>query len=302
MASDSLDLPCTPTRAVSSEPCLARRDSMEDADSSVTRKRPRLDSGARAYRSMSADKVFAGSGGGEQDDTASLPPHSRPVEPAVLRTPSPTPKQQPSLHRTPSKVTINVRTPARSSPITNSTTAPSTEPPPTAEDLPAVEMDQDMEREADGRGDGSRAISISSSPTRSPEIEVAEVEDMDQDPNETRWTSVVNITGTDGTLKTLFDAFPLSDRYSNPQESIHTIAQIFEKGKGTSRLELTSHAKLTGPGVMNDGQLLDAVADWFTTFLHETEHQISYWWEMYTDAREFWEHVPDMVEGMLRRR
>ncbi len=53
---------------------------------------------------------------------------------------------------------------------------------------------------------------------------------------------------------------------------------------------------------MNDGQLLDAVADWLNTFLRETEHQISHWWEMYTDAREFWEHVPDMVEGMLRRR
>lgn len=227
MASDSIDLPHTPTRAVSSEPCLARRDSMEDADSSVTRKRPRLDSGARAYRSMSADEVVVGN-----DGPAGFPPHSRSVE-SALRTPSPSPKQLPSLHRTPSRVTINVRTPARPSPSKTSTTAPepaSTGPPPRGEDPLAVEMDKDIELKADSGVDGSRAISISSSPARSPEIEVAEVEDMDQDPNETRWTSVVNITEPDGTLQTLLDTFPLSDRFPNPRDSVLTIAQIFEKG------------------------------------------------------------------------
>ena len=232
MAPDSLDLPRTPTRAVSSEPCLARRDSMEDADSSVTRKRPRLDSGARAYRSMSADKVAVGRPSSEQDEPAPLPPHRRSVEPVNLRTPSP--KQMPSLHKTPSRVTINVRTPARPSPTTNSTIAPepaSTGPSPKVEDVLAVGMDKDMDQEADNGGNGSRAISISSSPSRSPEIEVAEVEDMDQDPNETRWTSVVNITGTDGTLQTLLDIFPLSDRFSNPRDSVLHIAQIFEKGR-----------------------------------------------------------------------
>lgn len=305
MASDSLDLPRTPTRAVSSEPCLARRDSMEDADSSVTRKRPRLDSGARAYRSMSADKAgLVSSGGSEPNDPASLAPHSRSVEPATLRTPSPTPEQLPSLHRTPSRVTINVRTPARPGPTTDSTTAPepaSTGPPPKADDRLSVEMDKDVERGPDSGEDGFRVISISSSPARSPEIEVAEVEDMDQDPTETRWTSVVNITGTHGTLQTLLDSFPFADRCS-ARESVLTIAQIFEKGKATFREEPPRWAMLTGPGPMNDGQLLDAVADWFNKFLHETEHQISNWWEMYTDARDFWEHVPDMVEGMLRRR
>ena len=234
MAPDSLDPPRTPTRAVSSEPCLARRDSMEDADSSVTRKRPRLDSGARTYRSMSADKVVVGGGGdGGHDDPPSLPPHRRSLEPARLRTPSPPPQQLPSIHRTPSRVTINVRTPARSSPNANSTAAPepaSAGPPPEAESSLAVDMEKDMEQEANTGGNGSRAISISSS-AQSPEIEVAEVEDMDQDPNETRWTSVVNITGTDGTLQTLLDAFPLLERYSSLRDSVSHIAQIFEKGK-----------------------------------------------------------------------
>lgn len=307
MASDSLDLPRTPTptRAVSSEPSLARRDSMEDADSSVTRKRPRLDSGARAHRSMSADKVVGGSGDSEHDDPASLPPHPGSIDPTPLRTPSSSPKQLPSLHRTPSRVTINVRTPLRPSPTPNSTLAPepaSTGPPPRPEEALAVEMDKDTEQEADGGGDGSRAISISSSAARSPEIEVAEVEDMDQDPHDTRWTSVVNITGMVGTLQTLLDTFPLSEKYSHPQEPVAFIGQIFEKGRSMSRPQPSSKARLTGPGMMSDGQLLDAVADWFTTFLHETEHEISRWWEMYTDAREFWDRIPDMVECLLRRR
>lgn len=53
---------------------------------------------------------------------------------------------------------------------------------------------------------------------------------------------------------------------------------------------------------MNDGQLLDALADWFDAYLNETQHQVSRWWEMYTNAREFWDDVPNIAEGLLRRR
>src|SRR6266702_2284878 len=52
---ESVDL--TQTSGTSSPP---RRDSMEDADSTLTRKRPRLDSGSRATRSMSADVMANG--------------------------------------------------------------------------------------------------------------------------------------------------------------------------------------------------------------------------------------------------
>lgn len=53
---------------------------------------------------------------------------------------------------------------------------------------------------------------------------------------------------------------------------------------------------------MNDGQLLDAVAEWLDNFLQATEHQSFPWWDSYTDAREFWDYIPEMVECLLRRR
>ena len=239
MAPDSLDPPRTPSRAVSSEPCLVRRDSMEDADSSVTRKRPRLDSGERAYRSMSADKAIGSTSNYDHKSLTSIPPQSRSVEPELFRTPSPTSRHFPPLNRTPSRVTINVRTPVRPSSTTNSIIGPepdSAGPPARPHDPGTAGADNDMERPAEDDGNGPKAISISSSPTRSPEIEVAEVEDMDQDPNESRWTSVVNITGADGTLETVFDTFPLSDRYSSLRDAVLYIAQVFEKGSGISSL------------------------------------------------------------------
>ncbi len=227
MAPDSLDPPRTPSRAASSEPCLVRRDSMEDADSSVTRKRPRLDSGERAYRSMSADKAVGAIGSSEHEGSTSLPPHSRSEQPELLRTPSPTLKQLPSLNRTPSRVTINVRTPVGVSSTANSATGPEPDSAGPNAAMRAVDSDNNVDRPATSGRDSSRAISISSSPPRSPEIEVAEVEDMDQDPSETKWTSVVNIMGT---LETLLDTFPLSDRYPSLRDTVAYIAQIFEKG------------------------------------------------------------------------
>jgi ubiquitin carboxyl-terminal hydrolase 34 len=55
------DRPVRSPRAPSSEPSLACRDdsSTDEDDISITRKRPRLDSGSRAVRSISADVVLA---------------------------------------------------------------------------------------------------------------------------------------------------------------------------------------------------------------------------------------------------
>lgn len=249
MAPDSLDPPRTPNREVSSEPCLARRDSMEDADSSVTRKRPRLDSGKRTFRSMSADKAVGASGSSEHEAPASLPTHSRSVEPEILRTPSPIQKQLPPLDRTPSRVTINVRTPAGPNSTANSSTGPEPDsggPHTGSHGSRAVDSDNDVGKSANSAGNSPQAISISSSPARSPEIEVAEVEDMDQDPSETRWTSIVNIMGPDGTLETLFDTFPLSDRYPSLRETVAYITQMFEKGNKALQLGQRSRDQADG--------------------------------------------------------
>jgi hypothetical protein len=92
-------------RAPSSEPSLPRRDSAEDADSSLTRKRPRLDSGSRASLPMSTDQPLP--------PEAKTPPSS-PIESTLLSNiPSPT---------KPSQVTINTRIAPASDTIDTSVT------------------------------------------------------------------------------------------------------------------------------------------------------------------------------------
>lgn len=88
-------------RAPASEPSFPRRDSMEDANASLTRKRPRLGSGGRETRSMSADLVQASSIKFDREDPGA--PQVDSVNPQEDREiTSKTPQQA-------SRVTINVR-------------------------------------------------------------------------------------------------------------------------------------------------------------------------------------------------
>jgi ubiquitin carboxyl-terminal hydrolase 34 len=85
----------------------------------------------------------------------------------------------------------------------------------------------------------STAISISSSPVRSPEIEVAEVEDMDQDPNTSNWRllgdalrdrSAAEVVQLHGQLS-LADSFPKMRGNLDLRESIEEIVNMIEKGE-----------------------------------------------------------------------
>ena len=154
---------------------------MEDADSSATRKRPRLDSGDRTYRSMSVDRLRDAS----TDSAAAKAPSTPPDEQAALL-PVGEAGHVPPMTLTPSKVTINVREPAHtpqsSNPIPFSTTS-------TSRGGSGV---NDTAPGGQGVGDKMDAsspnvISVGSSPPQSPEIEVAEVEDMNDDPGRTIW-------------------------------------------------------------------------------------------------------------------
>lgn len=158
---------------------------MDDADSPNTRKRPRLDSGERAHRSMSADPLRAtpfNAGPAEATVTSPQgPPSSQAFETA---------NGSPPLALTPSKVTINVREPAAQ-------TSPSRQ---------SAHPDGGLSIRGGGGGEehsaihhtpstdagspSTKVLSIASSPPRSPEIEVAEIEDISDDPGETRWKSL----------------------------------------------------------------------------------------------------------------
>lgn len=187
---------------------------MDDADASVTRKRPRLDSGDRAYRSMSAEAPRA----------TAEPGHLTPSKGGLEGVQSPTSQEPDCLsppRRTPSKVTINVREPTRNrrgDDVQRQINTP---------DLPGT-ADTSLERASDS--DLPNAISIHSSPTRSPEIEVAEVEDMDEDTVDTKWRPLVSVVGGEGSHEALLDSFPLALEANNLMEALSFIAQAFEKG------------------------------------------------------------------------
>jgi hypothetical protein len=92
-------------RAPSSEPSLTHRDVSGSQNRSPSRKRPRLDSGSRAARSMSADRALSIAAGkaADADDDSTMQLDGRPATPKLNDTPT----LKPIL--TPSRVTINVR-------------------------------------------------------------------------------------------------------------------------------------------------------------------------------------------------
>ena len=214
--------PQTPNRAISEGSCPPR-NSMEDADSSVTRKRPRLDSGDHTYRSMSADKI-------ELDQVTPEPSQPLPNTDGNVHEPMPPipmdNTHQNSVGGTPSKVTINVRDKLlESSPPKHNLAAK----------LAAMESDKMVHSSPamsaiDITSTPPDDVEVLSSPTRSPEIEVAEIEDMDDDPRQTRWKPMVSVTNVEDLQNTLLENFPFADKYTDIRECVSCLSQTLEKG------------------------------------------------------------------------
>ena len=204
---------------------------MEDTDASGTRKRPRLDSGDRTYRSMSADRLGAtpiDSGLAKGPET---PPH-----PQTSSQSSETAGGLPSMSLTPSKeVTINVRepsailSPTRTSAQVYGTT--SLRGGGGGHDVPSSSHDPPNKTDSSP----SNVISVTSSPPHSPEIEVAEVEDMNDESGETRWKPLISATSlmdAKEIQQSVLDDFPyLGERGRNLRKTIALLAQTFEKGE-----------------------------------------------------------------------
>ena len=194
---------------------------MDDSDSSLTRKRPRLYSGDRSHRSMSADEL------------STTPPHLTmnhpPSAPAstghrdigaakneTLSTPS----------QTPSKVTINVR---------DSGLGLSQQLPPVTDHIiDNVQQDSEQIRAELAEAPPSNqtpspdVISVSSSSSRSPEIEVAEVEDMEDLPEETRWRTLREATNVQITL---LEQLPYHAPGRPFWRTAENVVEYFEHGK-----------------------------------------------------------------------
>ena len=212
----------TPTRARSLGPESPPRDPMEDPGASSTRKRPRLDSGSRSYRSMSADQVHSTSTDQDPAGSPSTPPVATTdhLSSASIHLPT-------SNILSPSKLPINVRD---SSTTTSGLSLPS----PTKETSTDTQASGEPVAESSQNDlDGPAPESGSSSPMHSPEIEVAEIEDMDGETTETRWRPLggAGIIDARSTQSDLLMDFPYLDRPNNLIRTVGTIVGVFEKSE-----------------------------------------------------------------------
>lgn len=228
MAAAPLDSSSTPPDATqSTDSTRPHGDSMEDLDPQSTRKRPRLDSGSGAVESLSIDE-------------AAISRMSKPTS-AAPATSGTTDHDVPASTAPASRVTINVKSPTSDTMATDSldTTAEHTGAGPPNAALAA---------------DSPKVVSISSTPAQSPEIEVADLEDMDQDPNTSTWRTLGGALRDPVTseVKQLQGQPPLSDSFpklrdaDDLRENLEGISAIIEKGMQSVSNNLGAGLKLLG--------------------------------------------------------
>ena len=223
MEASSLVIPRTPNRATSEGPTPPPRNSMEDADSSVTRKRPRLDSGDRAYRSMSADgklstqfRAEPGKHLPQSDDGDPL--HDGAEAQCIV--------SADSISGTPAKVTINVRDPAlSSSPLLQAGTGP--------QFFQHEGVSDPFEEQHPQHITSSPQVvtTVSSSPPGTPDIEIAELEDIDGHYGPTVWRTSGSMMDFLDLQHNLLHQFPHCDTYENPVHALVAICNTMTQGK-----------------------------------------------------------------------
>ncbi|KAL9612762.1 MAG: hypothetical protein Q9167_002647 [Letrouitia subvulpina] len=229
MEASSSATPSNPRYTSSAGPSPPPRNSMEDADSSSTRKRPRLDSG---NHTMSADRSSATPSQLDSSTAPTTPPLDRPLQSnehsdAFLST----------IDRTPSKVTINVRDQSHHSPVLASTN----------HDRNAVVLEHkggltspdEVGEPSEAKSPSPKIISVSSSPARSPEIEVAEVEDINEEPGQTKWRPLVSsVLDAKAVQESLLERFPYLSQARDLPHTVVMLASHFEKSKSSANYHL----------------------------------------------------------------
>ncbi|KAL2395316.1 Ubiquitin carboxyl-terminal hydrolase 34 [Exophiala dermatitidis] len=190
----------------------------------------------------------------------------QPVTPAVTLSPT-------------SKVTINTRPLSAQSPTpAGAGNMVSTSP---------VAEDQGLKSTAVETSDPRETISIPSSGSKSPEIEIAEVEDFDQDPAQTRWTGRVGGNSKASTIGTIqpghvFRTFPFAQEVA-PSGAHRLISRMAER------------FRTAGP---QDGDIFRQVKNWMVDFCSRCDEFPA---RLLEEEREFWLRLPELVDFLLQR-
>lgn len=129
----------------------------------------------------------------------------------------------------PSKVTINVRDPIQNASSSqmgvNGTNAPA---PVDKDKMPPASQVTSSSRIESGSPD---VVSVDFSPTRSPEIEVADIEDMNDEPGETKWRPLTSLIEAKDTQGALLEAFPYAVPNRELRQTVLLVSQEIEKSR-----------------------------------------------------------------------
>ncbi|KAL2872647.1 putative ubiquitin C-terminal hydrolase [Aspergillus lucknowensis] len=261
MAVAPLESSSTPPDATLPDTTRSACDPMEEIDPQSTRKRPRLDSGSGACESLSVTNETSAS-----------------VSESALDAHAIVDEEAPLPNRPASRMTINMKSP----------TTPGN-PPPTSEQTPSQGLDPNAVAQPSG-DQATTVVSLPSSPAQSPEIEVAELEDMDQDPNTTSWKPLgealrdplvpdVDVVQLRDAVY-LPDHFPTLDQERDPHDNLLEICALIQKGSEHDTIAFTLVK-----------QWLDEVVNSLDQLTHET----------FIESRHFWDDVPRIMTCLLRR-
>ena len=250
---------------------------MEDADPNLTRKRPRLDSGDEARHSMSPDEPTIDAATSEHAlhdpalETRQNQGRSPPTQPEASDSPS---------TATPSKVTLNIRE-APASPVAElgaRSHTPASGPEGGTESSPRGSSKQ--------TGSPSpEVISVAStSPPRSPEIQIAEVEDIGNEPTETVWKPMRTVDHTStGSLNGLA-RFPFSDMVGDPVRMITRVLDMM-KDMRAERLPM-----------------LRDLAEWIENYLSRTQSNIVLAYDDVLRQQAFWYRLPSIFRALTAQK
>ncbi|KAJ5498532.1 hypothetical protein N7453_007583 [Penicillium expansum] len=229
-------------------------DSMEDLDPQATRKRPRLDSGSRVSPTLSLDGTSRTASIAPASDMDAASDSGNPANKVTINTKSPLPSMAPSL-------------------------------PPSNPELSGSELELLPDIDT-----APNPISVSSSPSspRSPEIEVAEPEDINQNPNNSNWKSLGQVVRDQDEPEVIEiqDVLPLSDSFPKvhnemtPKENFKALGDMLEHG----------HPR--------EGTALVAIQKWLHTCVHDLDRLTI---EEFAADLDFWEYLPSVLDRLLRR-
>ncbi|KAL8873460.1 MAG: hypothetical protein Q9174_001072 [Haloplaca sp. 1 TL-2023] len=197
------------------------------------------------------------------------------------------------LEGTPSQVTINVR---------DSTLGASTN----AQKSPtAVQQDNDKDELASSSEPDTTQkqtpaspslMSPPSSPSRSPEIEVAEIEDINQEPGHTRWRTLGSAPDPDQVREDIWDKFPYGGRTRPVRETSDEIARHLQHRKPEIIHSFSIANALTE--AINDDVVFRKIADWVNFYLSATAPFPSLWLDMYLEEQQNWLHFLGVANAL----